>query len=212
METNKNHAEVNYFSKSLEQYREIRKKEKEKPKLLFHVCCAACSCYPLVFLLDLFDITVFFSNSNIYPKEEYDKRKENLIFYINYLNNKFNKDIKFVEDTYDYESFKQDLIPYKDQKEGMDRCKICITKRLTSLCEYATKNNFKYVSTVMSISRNKNVYFINKKGLELQQNFKNLEFITFDFKKNNGQDIGVEISKYLGIYRQDYCGCEFSLR
>lgn len=205
-------TKTNYFLKSLEEYKEIRGNSKDLPKILLHVCCGACSTFPLLYLIDLFDITIYFSNSNIYPYEEYNKRKENMMKYVTYLNNKFNKNIKVIEDKYDYESFKQDLIPFKDQNEGMDRCKICIKKRLISLFEYANTNNFKYVSTIMSISRNKDVNYINYIGKELEKNYSNIRFLVFDFKKFNGQDIGVEISKKLYIYRQNYCGCEFSKR
>ena len=97
------------FSSSLIQYREILKKENKKPSILLHVCCGACSCYPLLFLIDLFDISVFFSNSNIYPLEEYNKRKEATIKYISYLNDKFSADIKFIEDKYNYEEFSKDF-------------------------------------------------------------------------------------------------------
>ena len=198
------------FSSSLIQYREILKKENKKPSILLHVCCGACSCYPLLFLIDLFDISVFFSNSNIYPLEEYNKRKEATIKYISYLNDKFSADIKFIEDKYNYEEFSKDLEHFKDEKEGGRRCYLCIEKRLRNLFEYANNNHFKYVSTIMSISRNKNINAINNIGKTLENEYNNITFLTFDFKKNNGQDIGVAISKKLDIYRQNYCGCEFS--
>lgn len=204
-----NNNKIDYFKVSLKEYKEIRP-NKELPSLLVHVCCGACSCFPLLYLINLFDITVLFSNSNIYPYEEYNKRKQATLEYINYLNTKFNANIKFIEDTYNYNEFRNDLIKYKDQKEGMDRCKICISKRLHNLFLYAIKYNFNYVTTIMSISRNKNVYFINEEGKRLENEFKGIRFLQFDFKKFNGQDVGVEISKKLNIYRQDYCGCEFS--
>ncbi len=203
----------NYYLEFVKEYKEIRKKEAGKPKLLLHVCCGPCSAYPLVFLQDLFDITILYSNSNIYPKEEYDKRLYNLKRYVNEINLKFNKHILIIEDNYDYDFFKNDLIPFKDQKEGLNRCKICIAKRMRRLFEVANERNFKYITTVMSISRNKDVNYINKIGKAIENNlYKNkIEFIYTDFKKNDGQEIGIKIAKKYNLYRQEYCGCEFSL-
>ena len=203
----------NYYLEFVKEYKEIRKKEEGKPKLLLHVCCGPCSAYPLVFLQDLFDITILYSNSNIYPKEEYDKRLYNLKRYVNEINLKFNKHILVIEDNYDYDSFKEDLLPFKNQKEGLNRCKICIAKRMKRLFIVAKERNFKYVTTVMSISRNKDAVYINKIGKAIENNlYKNeIEFIYTDFKKNDGQEIGIKIAKKYNLYRQDYCGCEFSL-
>ena len=80
------------------------------------------------------------------------------------------------------------------------------------LFEYAALNKYEIVTTVMTISRNKNAEYINELGKTIEKKYNNVKFLVFDFKKNNGQDIGVDISKKLEIYRQDYCGCEFSIR
>jgi len=202
---------INYFQESTKEYRLLRKaNNNEKPDLLFHVCCGPCTCYPLIFLHDLFNVTIFFSNSNIYPKAEYDLRLENLKKYVEIFNKEFNENVKIIEDKYNYEDFKIDLLPYKDEEENQTRCHICIKKRLTSLFEYASSHDFHLVTTVMSISRNKDVDFLNKTGLALSKNYPGIVYFVNDFKKNNGQDIGVALSKKYNIYRQDYCGCEFS--
>lgn len=201
----------NYYINFLKEYHEIKKTYKEEtPKLLLHVCCGACSCYPLVFLSGLFDITIFYSNSNIYPEEEFVKRFEALKKYVDFINKKLKSNIKIVIDQYSHLDFVKDLVPLKDLKEGGKRCELCIKKRITRAFDYASKNDFKYVTTVMTVSRNKNVNYINKLGKELEMSYPNLTYIFTDFKKNNGQDIGVMISKECDIYRQNYCGCEFS--
>lgn len=208
--------EINYYQEFVKEYKEIRKKEENKPKLLLHVCCAACLAYPLVFLSSLFDITIYYSNSNIYPKEEYEKRIYYVKKYVNDILPNLNKKIDIIEDNYNYDEFKKDLEPYSEEKEGGNRCKICISKRLVNLFEYAKNNNYKYVMTIMSISRNKDAIYINKTGKLLEQKYKNegynITYIYEDFKKNNGQEIGIKIAKQYNIYRQDYCGCEFSLK
>lgn len=206
--------EINYYLEFIKEYKEIRKKEVNKPKLLLHVCCGPCSTYPLIFLHDLFDITIFYSNSNIFPKVEYDKRLYNLKKYLSDLNYRYQSKIEIIEDSYNYEEFKKDLVKFKDDKEITgNRCKVCIYKRMDSLFKYAIDNGFKYVTTVMSISRNKDATYINKVGKSLENKYKGseVEFIYSDFKKNNGQEIGIKIAKNNNLYRQDYCGCEYSL-
>lgn len=202
----------NYYKESIKQLREIKKKcNNEKPKLLLHICCGACSCYPLIFLIDLFDITIFFSNSNIYPENEYEKRLNALKSYVKNINEIFRENIKIVEDIYDYQNFKNDLIYFKDEKEGQTRCKICIAKRFDRLFNYAKFHDYKFVSTVMTISKNKDAEFLNSLGEKMSKQF-GITYFVNDFKKSGGQERGILLSKFFNVYRQDYCGCEFSLR
>jgi len=201
----------NYNLDFIKIYKQIRSKTKEeKPRLLLHVCCGACSCYPLIFLADLFDITVLFTNSNIDEYEEFITRFNAARKHASLVEKTCKTRIKFVKDEYNYDTFREDLKQFPNEKEGGKRCKICITKRLNRLFEYADKNSFSYVSSIMSISRNKDAVYLNEAGKKLSERYENITFIPFDFKKNDGQDIGIEISKLEEIYRQDYCGCEFS--
>jgi len=206
-------TKINYYNQSISQYRRLRRENNnKKPKLLLHVCCGACSCYPLVFLCDLFDVTILFSNSNIYPYEEHEKRLEALKKYVRFVNKEFGSKIKIICDFYDYDSFRKDLLPFKDEPEHGQRCKLCIKKRMERVFEFAKENNFKLVTTVMTISRNKDVEYLNTLGVSLSKKYDCVEYFVSDFKKNNGQDCGVALSKLIDIYRQDYCGCEFSYR
>lgn len=202
---------MDYNELFLKEYREIRKKDK-RPKILIHACCGACSVYPLIFLVGLFEITLLYTNSNIYPKEEFDLRLKALNKHVNFVNKTFNTNIKIIVDSYEYDDFRNDLMPFKNEEEGQHRCKICILKRMKRLFRYAKDFDFHYVSTIMSISRNKDVCYISEVCEKLEKINSGIKFVHFDFKKNNGQDIGVLIGKEEGIYRQDYCGCEFSKR
>ena len=202
----------NYYDEFVKEYKEIRKVETTKPKLLLHVCCAACSCYPLLFLNDLFDVTILYSNSNIYPSSEYDKRLESLKKYVNDFNIETKSHIDIIEDKYDYESFKIDLEKYKDAPEMGQRCKICIAKRMKRLYEVAKEKGFKYVTTVMTVSRNKDSNYINFLNEKISKQYEGITYIYTDFKKNEGQEIGIKIAKKFNVYRQNYCGCEYSLR
>lgn len=202
---------IDFTKEFLKRYK-VLKKSKKMPSLLLHVCCGACSIYPLIYLVDLFDITIYFSNSNILSKEEFDKRFLSLKKHVDFLNNLFSSNIKVIKENYDYKNFRKSLSPFKNEKEGGKRCKVCIYKRLEETFEFAKENNFDSFSTIMSISRNKDAIYINRIGDLLQKEENDPKFIPFDFKKENGQDIGVKIAKFEEIYRQDFCGCEFSLR
>ena len=178
-----------------------------RPKLLLHVCCGPCSTIPLKILKDHFDITLFFSNSNIYPKEEHDRRLEELK---TYLIKSHNEDIPLVINEYDGESFHHILEPYKDLKEGYERCRVCFKTRFIQGFEYAYKNGFEYFGTVMTISRYKNAQDINKIGEKLQENYPTVKWLYADFKKNNGYEDSLIICKDFDLYFQEYCGCKFS--
>ncbi len=204
---------INYYKESLKEYKKIRKENNnKKPRLLLHVCCGACSCYPLVFLQDLFDVTILFSNSNIYPYEEYLKRLNALKEYVGIIEKKLNTKIEVIEDGYDHNNFICALEPFKDEKEGGARCHLCIKMRMERLFDYANDNGYNLVTTVMSISRNKDAYYLNSLGKSLEKKYPNIKYFVNDFKKSGGQDLGVELSKVFNVYRQDYCGCEFSLK
>lgn len=178
-----------------------------RPKLLLHVCCGPCSTIPLKILKDHFDITLFFSNSNIYPKEEHDRRLEELK---TYLIKSHNEDIPLVINEYDGESFHHILEPYKDLKEGYERCRVCFKTRFIQGYEYAYKNGFEYFGTVMTISRYKNAQDINKIGEKLQENYPTVKWLYADFKKNNGYEDSLIICRDFDLYFQEYCGCKFS--
>lgn len=180
----------------------------EKPKLLLHVCCGPCFTIPNEILKDHFDITIMYNNSNIYPQQEYERRRDELKWYIN----KIGTDIKIIETTYNNEEYIKDLLPYKDQKEGHERCRVCFRKRLKEGFEFASKNGFDYYGTVMSISRYKNAQDLNKIGEELQKVFPNVKWLYADFKKNDGYEKSLKIIEENGMYLQHYCGCPFSYK
>ena len=163
-------TKINYnkeFEKELKKISVLGK----KPTLLLHVCCGPCFTYPYEMIKDYFDITIIYNNSNIYPEEEYNRRLNELKWYLK----ERNTGIKVIEFPYDNENYNKDLEPYADQREGMDRCRICFRKRLGQAIEYAEEHGFDYVGTVMSISRFKNSQDLNKIGLELySNNMKNL--------------------------------------
>lgn len=198
-----------YYRMMEESLKEIKKLDK-KPSLLLHSCCAPCNAYPLELLVEYFDLTLMYNNSNIYPFEEYSRRLDELKKYVDFINNKYNVNIKMIETPYINEDFTKLLEPYKEQKEGQDRCKLCYKIRMNEAYKYASENNFDYFTTVMTISRQKNSIVLNNIGIELSKLYPNTKYFISDFKKNKGIDKGLEIAKEHNMYRQDYCGCIYS--
>ena len=198
-----------YYRMMEESLKEIKKLDK-KPSLLLHSCCAPCNAYPLELLVEYFDLTLMYNNSNIYPFEEYSRRLDELKKYVDFINNKYNVNIKMIETPYINEDFTKLLEPYKEQKEGQDRCKLCYKIRMNEAYKYASENNFDYFTTVMTISRQKDSIILNNIGIELSKLYPNTKYFISDFKKNKGIDKGLEIAKEHNMYRQDYCGCIYS--
>ena len=183
-------------------------KNNEKPKLLIHSCCGPCFTIPFEILKDYFDITIIYNNSNIYPKEEYDRRLAELKKYLHDLG----VAIVVIETGYDNDTYNLDLEPRASDKEGYERCRICFRKRLKEGFEYASNHHFDYFGTVMTISRYKNAQDINKIGEELQQEYPTVKWLYADFKKNNGYEKSLIIIKEQEMYFQEYCGCIYSYK
>ena len=179
-----------------------------KPTLLLHACCGPCFTYPYELIKDYFDITIIYNNSNIYPEEEYIRRRDELKQYLKEISS----DIKVIEFPYDNLNYNKDLEPYAEQREGMDRCRICFRKRLSQGFAYANEHNFDYFGTVMSISRFKNSQDLNSIGLDLQKDYPNTKWLPADFKKNGGYEKSLNIVREHKMYFQHYCGCKFSIR
>ena len=183
-----------------------------KPKLLMQSCCAVCNAWPLEYLYEVFDITLYYNNSNIYPSEEYEHRLGELKRYVDLFNTKNNSNILIVDEPYDYESYKSIFLEKrKDDKEGRQRCGMCYALRINQAMKYASEHSFEYVTTVMTISRQKNSNKINDIAKRIASGYPNLHYFFSDFKKANGLNFSINIAKSLDIYAQEYCGCEFSI-
>lgn len=171
----------------------------DKPKLLLHCCCAPCSSAVIERIKDYFNITFYYYNPNIYPKDEYETRYK-----------EFEKlGVKVICADYNHEDFINIVKGKENEIEGGVRCQICIADRLDKSFKYAKENNFDLVTTTLTISPHKDCEFINKIGECLQEKYE-IKYLHADFKKKNGYLRSIQICKELEIYRQDYCGCEFS--
>lgn len=212
MNTNK----PNYQKQLLNKIEQI-KKSGDKPKLLLHVCCAPCSSACLDVLKDYFDVTLFFYNPNIHPKEEYYKRDEELKQFAKQLNLENAEkiktgeicEIKIIETTYDPEEFFSVVKGLEHEKEGGARCKKCFELRLSKTAEKCKQLGFDYFTTTLTLSPYKNSALLNEIGKVMQTRY-NTPFLSADFKKHEGYKKSIEYSKKYNLYRQNYCGCVFS--
>ena len=197
------------YQKELDKLIEKLKREHKIPRLLLHSCCAPCSSYVLEYLSDCFDITVFYYNPNIYPESEYTKRILEQQTLIGEMDTKH--PVSFIAGHYDRERFYEMAAGMEHLKEGGERCLKCYELRLREAAELAAKGGFEYFTTTLCISPLKNADRLNEIGLRLETEF-GVRYLQSDFKKKNGYKRSIELSKEFGLYRQDYCGCEFSFK
>ena len=184
----------------------------EKKKLLLHSCCAPCSTAVIERLKDDYDITILYYNPNIYPEEEYIKRKQEELKYIEILKNKNPATIiDFMDCDYDSESYYMAVKGYEKEREGGARCAICFKLRLDRTAELAKEKGFDIFGTTLTVSPHKNAEVINAIGLAIQSQ-RQIEYLVSNFKKQNGYKLSVDLAKENGLYRQNYCGCEFALK
>lgn len=177
------------------------------PTLLLHSCCAPCSSYVLETLSNYFKITIFYYNPNIYPVDEYLKRKEEEKRFIKEFKSK-NK-IDFLDCDYEGEKFFEMAKGMEDLREGDKRCYLCYQLRMNKTALIAKENNFSYFTTTLSISPYKNSSWINEIGRKLEKEI-GIKYLPADFKKKNGYKRSIELSSIYNLYRQDYCGCIYS--
>ena len=203
-----NVQKINY-QKELEKLLAQLEAEQRVPSLLIHSCCAPCSSYVLEYLSEYFKITVFYYNPNIYPESEYTKRiaeQQKLI-----RDMEFRYPVSFLAGKYDKEKFYEMAAGMEDLKEGGARCMKCYELRLSEAAGQAVAGGFDYFTTTLSISPMKNAQKLNEIGLRVGEEY-GVKYLVSDFKKKNGYKRSIELSKEYGLYRQDYCGCEFSMR
>lgn len=179
--------------------------EKERKKLLLHACCAPCLTHVYSVLAEKYLVTVLFYNPNIHPMYEYTIRRNELETYAKQHQIPY---IIIDEGTDDW--FKQ-MKGLEKEKEGGLRCGKCYAMRLEKTAQYAKENGYDLFTTVLSISPHKNAKKINEIGKMLAQQY-DIAFLEADFKKKNGFKISCELSRKNNLYRQQYCGCLFSIR
>ena len=178
-----------------------------KKKLLLHSCCGPCSSYVISYLTNYFDITILYYNPNIYPYDEYLKRKQEQIKLINEIDCSNNLDI--MDCDYDNDLYEKCIIGLENEPERGNRCMVCYNLRMEKTAKMAKECNYDYFCTTLSVSPYKNSEWINKIGEKLQNKY-NVNWLYSDFKKKDGYKQSILLSKKYNLYRQDYCGCIYS--
>lgn len=177
----------------------------EKKKLLLHSCCAPCSSACLERLKDAFDVTVYYFNPNLDSDKEFELRSREQQRLCDILS------VKCVVEEFNKAEFLDAAKGLEEEKEGGARCVKCFYLRLKKTAEKAKELGYDYFATTLTVSPLKNAQLINNigEGLEKQLDQK---YLVTDFKKKGGYLRSIELSKEYDLYRQNYCGCEFSKR
>ena len=220
------------YQKELDNLLEKLSADEKKPTLLLHACCGPCSSYVLEYLCKYFEITVLFYNPNIYPAQEYERRLNELLnFYTRFVPA---ENVRVIQAPYDPEEFykatgtRENPELAKEPERG-ERCRRCYELRLRYTYDYARANNFDYFCTTLSISPFKDADKINEIGETLRQaqephevigvpelvegveGVEGPKWLPSDFKKKNGFKRSLELSAEYDLYRQEYCGCIYSI-
>ena len=198
---------INY-DRVMQQMVKVWQRETVRPKILMHVCCAPCSTYTLEYLTQYADVTIYFANSNIHPKAEYEKREYVTKKFVSDFNERTGNHVQFLAETYQPNEFVKIVRGLEDEPEGGDRCKVCFDYRLDKTAQKAVELGFDYFGSTLTISPHKNAQTINQIGLDVQKVYAT-KYLPSDFKKNKGYLRSVEMCEEYDIYRQCYCGCVY---
>ena len=195
---------INYQKKMEEQIASLT----SKPTLLLQSCCGPCSSYVLEVLSRHFLVSVIYYNPNIYPEDEYYKRLGEQKKIIE--NMPTENEVKIFECGYDENEFLEFTKGLENEREGGARCTECFVLRLEKTARCAKENGFDFFTTTLSVSPHKNAQLLNEIGASLEEKY-GVKYLFADFKKKEGYKRSIELSKQYGLYRQDYCGCRYSL-
>lgn len=199
-------SEYPFFSKGEEKQAKV-----VKPRLLLHSCCGPCSTAVVERLIRTYKITIFFYNPNIMDEEEYEKRKNTQLHFIEKYNHNIDAIdfIEFMEGPYEPDVFMKVSQEFKNEPEGGKRCNECFRLRIEKTAETAKMTGNDYFATTLTVSPHKNCGLINKIGMDLAVRY-GLTYLAEDFKKKAGYQRSIEMSKDYGLYRQQFCGCDYS--
>lgn len=195
------------YQKELDTLIEKNKLTAVRPKLMLHACCACCASFVLEYLVEHFEIYILYYNPNITDSSEYEYRQREVRRLINEMLP--DSDVKIVECDYTPDDYLRYVSGLEAEREGGARCTKCFDMRLRATAKKALEYGCDYFATTLTISPLKNANVINSIGEELSKEF-GVKYLASDFKKKNGYKRSIELSKEYNLYRQNYCGCEFS--
>jgi predicted adenine nucleotide alpha hydrolase (AANH) superfamily ATPase len=150
--------------------------------------------------------TVYFYNPNIYPREEYERRKGEVIRYAQKMN------IPFVDADYEDDPWFEHVKGHEEDAERGERCDLCFEFRLRKAAAYAVRNGFRVFTTSLGISRWKDLAQVDRAGEKAADSFPGLTYWAQNWRLGGGQEQMARITKEESFYRQRYCGCLYSFR
>ncbi len=176
-------------------------------KVLLHSCCAPCSGEVMeAMLASGMDVTIYFYNPNIHPREEYELRKEENIRFAEKMG------IPFIDADYDSTNWFTRVKGMEWEPEKGKRCTECFDMRFERTALYAHENGFPIFTSCLGISRWKDMNQINGCGQRASDRYENVEYWDYNWRKGGGGARMLDISKRENFYQQEYCGCIYSLR
>jgi len=179
----------------------------QKSPVLMHTCCAPCSGDIINTVKNAgISFTLFFYNPNIHPKKEYEIRKQENIRYADKLN------VPFIDADYDTDFWFLRTKGMENMPERGERCTACFDMRFERTALYAYENGFPVITSTLGISRWKNMCQINESGVRAASAYPGLSYWTYNWRKKGGSERMYQIAKEEKFYKQEYCGCVYSLR
>jgi predicted adenine nucleotide alpha hydrolase (AANH) superfamily ATPase len=188
---------------------EIMANSGDGARVLLHSCCAVCSSRALERLSGKFSVTVLYYNPNIYPREEYEKRKSEQLRLIREA--AYPRAVDCLAPDYDHGEFLSISAGLESLPEGSERCERCFELRLRKAARTAAEGGYDFFATTLTVSPHKNAATINGVGEALARE-SGVGWLCADFKKRDGYLRATRLAELYGLYRQNYCGCEFSVK
>ena len=180
-----------------------------KPGILLHSCCGPCSSSVLELLSKYFDVTVLWYNPNLYPEAEYDKRLETQKQLIDAIAED-GVQAKLLVEPWRIEDYFSRIKGLENEPEEGKRCLECFKIRLEETARIASERGFEWFCTTLTVSSRKDAVAINAIGREAEAKY-GVKWLPSEFKKREGNHRSIILSEKYGLYRQEYCGCVFSL-
>ena len=186
----------------------IQKRGENMPRVLLHACCGVCSSSVLEYLTQYFDVTLLWYNPNLYPQAEFERRFQALTEIVEKMG--LADRVGILAEPWKHEDYDRRVKGLEQEPEGGARCTECFRLRLLETARLAKHYGYDYFCTTLTLSRHKDAVRINSLGEEIGRAF-GVAWLPSDFKKQGREMRSTVLSEQYGIYRQLYCGCEFSL-
>ena len=177
----------------------------DKTSIVLHACCGPCLTHcALALRREGREPVVFFSNSNIAPRDEYETRLASA--------RKFSdaEGFEFVEDAYDNDAWRETMRGLETEPEGGARCAECFRFNLLRAARFAAEHGIAEFTTTLTVSPKKRSATVFESARAAAAEVAGVSFAPYDFKKKNGFLESVKLAEKYGLYRQNYCGCSFS--